>query len=978
MESIPVSDEYVLRTWEVADGLPSNTVSGIAQTPDGYLWLATSIGLVRFDGERFTPFLQGEVDGLETNRVMGVYVAGDGTLWVGLDRGGVARRTGNRFETIIPCLPIGASGGWTCSFAQEADGAVWFGRGLVQEVFRWKNGSISAFTGKDGIGPGAGSVVYAETNGRVWFSTLRGFGVFDGKRFLPMDLPSRGKMRLAPANDGGMWMTQGEHLMRYRADGSFETVASLGNMSVNALHEDHAGDLWIGTSDAGLFRFRRGDEGKSEGRQGGDLVRIPTSHTAVSATVSSIMEDREGNLWVGTQGGGLNRLHPSRFFLRTTKHGLSIDNTVSLCEDTEGRLWLAGIDGTLVRSLASDNRSFAKPEGWEFGGILAMCPDPAGGVWLGVSTGLVRWRDGDIRQEAFREPVTALLPGRHGVLWLATLKSGLVRWRNGSAERISGVLDLTEPRALAEDATGRLWVGTESGRVFLCRNEPSAEPRFEPVPLPGTRLDDQIRFIVPDGPETVWIGAWNSGLYRWRSGRVERLPHGSGMPLHDLHTMVIEPDGNCWFGTSGGIFRVARSEIEAVLDGKRQSMFVVAYGRNDGMPNVDVNLGFKNTATRTRDGHLWFATSRGAMEIRPQEFRKAVPPLPLLIEEIQVGNEVLSANGHLTLPPKPGPLQIRYTLPELSAPERIRFRYRLIGMEETEWIPADTQRTATLTHLPPGDYRFEVTATDADGAWLPKAASISFSVRAAWWETFWFRFGSWLLGMCALGWLVRLIVKRRMRARLRRLAQERALERERIRIARDMHDQLGASLTQIAITSKLLKLDPPESVAAHSDELANIARNTVESLDELVWAVDPANDTLATSFDYLCQFAVDFLATAGIACELDVPMDLPARPVPSHVRHHLFLAVKESLNNIVKHSGASAVRLNIEIIGENLRLTIADNGHGFEQGNGRAGSDGLRNMRARMTELGGSCEVESHPGEGTQVILQLPLPPAAA
>ncbi|MBW8782921.1 MAG: hypothetical protein JF599_13690 [Verrucomicrobia bacterium] len=325
------------------------------------------------------------------------------------------------------------------------------------------------------------------------------------------------------------------------------------------------------------------------------------------------------------------------------------------------------------------------------------------------------------------------------------------------------------------------------------------------------------------------------------------------------------------------------------------------------------------------------------------------------------------------IPPRSGPLEIRYTLAQLSAPERLRFRYRLSGLGSGAWVDAEHQRTALFTYLPPGDYRFEIAAAGADGPWLPTTASLAFTVRAAWWETSWFRAAIGLLGALALAALVRLGVRRRMRARMRRLEQENALQRERTRIAQDMHDQLGASLTQIALTSKLLTLDPPEAAAAHSREIAAIARHTVESLDEIVWAVDPRNDTLATLFDYLGQFAVDFLKTAGIACNVEMPEHLPARPLISTVRHHLFLIVKEALNNVVKHAGASVVRFRIEMMESKLHITIEDNGGGFDMGTRRAGADGLRNMRGRMQELGGECRIESTPS-GTLVILELRLP----
>lgn len=235
VDAIPVSEEYVLRVWEVDDGLPNNSIFGIAQTPDGYLWLATSSGLARFDGARFTSFLKDATPGLESNRMRTVFVARDGALWIGLERGGVARRAGDRFETIVPVAPPGtASTIWTSSFAQDAAGAVWSGFYSERKVLRWHDGTLSTFSGKEGIGPGQDTSVYADAGGRIWFTTTEGCGVFDGKRFQSIDSTGGGWAHLASARDGGMWAARGGRLLRYRADGSHEVIADLG-LAVNTL-----------------------------------------------------------------------------------------------------------------------------------------------------------------------------------------------------------------------------------------------------------------------------------------------------------------------------------------------------------------------------------------------------------------------------------------------------------------------------------------------------------------------------------------------------------------------------------------------------------------------------------------------------------------------------------------------------------------------------------------------------------------------
>ncbi len=961
VSSIPVTADYVLRNWGMEEGLPSNRVTSLTQTPDGYLWVGTLGGLTRFDGVRFTTFHAENTPGLESDRVDALFTARDGSLWVGLDRRGVARRVGDRFHVIAPLAPLMT--GWTTSFAQDASGAVWFGYEAPIRVSRWVEGQLTAYSERDGLAVGEGGAhgneVASTANGTIWHANTAGCGPFDGKRFQSIDPAGGGGGHLARAGDGGMWAKRGDRLVHYHPDGSQETVADLSALSVQVMMEDSSGTLWVGTNNAGLMRLRDGN-----------WARVPVEGGAVSR----VFEDREGDIWVGTQSAGVSRLHARRFHLRQTKDGLLDDDTTSICADNEGRLWLAGRNNMLVRATDATNLTFSIPSGWPDWprGIMAVHSDPNGGVWVATGQGLLHMSEGTFRREPLRDRVTALLVDRNGILWAAIIKGPLVRHLAGQDLRMPEKGGLTHVLSLAEDPAGRIWAGTEDGLVFQKSGE-----QFAPVPLPGVQPGDGIQFIVPDGPDTVWIGAIRGGLYRWRDGRISRLPDGTGLPIDDLRSLIITAEGDFWVGTASGLLRVARDEIEPVMDGRQTSLHCIAYGRDDGLPSTEFSLGFRGATTRTPDGHLWFATARGALEILPKE--KASPTiaaLPVLIETVRVGGRAMDLNGDvgLSIPPRSGPLEIRYTLAQLSAPERLRFRYRLSGLGGDDWVDADHQRTALYTYLPPGDYRFEVAAAGADGPWLPTTASLAFTVRAAWWETIWFRSGVGSLGALAVAALVKFAVKRRMRARMRRLQQQHALEKERARIARDMHDDVGASLTQIAIASQLARLDPPEEALGHIDEIAGIARRTVTALDEIVWAVNPRNDTLPALLEYLGQHAVDFLTAAGVDCEIEMPPELPPHPLAAHVRHHLFLAVKESLNNVVKHAAASAVKLNVELGENRLCVTITDNGCGFGAGHERAGSDGLRNMRERMAELGGECRIESQPEEGTRVVFELPLP----
>lgn len=967
---IPEVSDCLVRSWEVDDGLPHNRVLGIAQTADGYLWFGTSDGLARFDGARFTLSAETVSETEARDHVPAVFVARDGALWVGSIGGGVGRRLAGRWEIVVPESPDGRA---VTAFAEDGEGAVWFSFAGAPRIGRWRGGRVDWFSGADGLTTGRraanhGSVVASKT-GRLWFGNADACGWFDGRRFTLVD-PSAGPyVHLAAAADGGMWATRDATLVRYDADGrGAEAVADLGSLSVTVLLEDSSGALWLGSNNAGLVRYRDGE-----------FSRVP-----VASAVTTLFEDDEGALWAGTLGGGAVSLRPRRLRLRGPGDGLPNADVYSICGDAGGRLWLAGRNRMLVRGDDARNRTFSPIPGWgeDRAAVMTVVPAPDGGVWLGTLGGLVRWRDGEFRQEAFHEPLTALLTDRAGDLWMATTR-GEIFIKSGDAYRPVEAPETAGSRlvALAQDGAGRIWAGGLDGRVFV-----RGEGRFLPVALPGAGGGgvgragaSEVRFIAPDGADTVWIGVHHGGLYRWRAGRVSRLPADAGLPLRDVRMVARGGADDIWIGTTGGLFQVSGEALDAVWDGRASRLPVRGLGRRDGLPPVEFALGFRGSTARTPDGHLWFATTLGALDIDPRAMVERPVERRVLIEEVWSGETVIARGGGAGVPefpPRAPRIRIDYTLPQAGQAERLRFRYRLLGGGDDGWVENGELRSAVFSHLPAGSYRFEVVAGLDDGTWSPGGAGLDFVVRARWWETPAARGGALLAALGAVAWLVRAIVLLRVRARIRGLRLAREVERERARIARDMHDELGANLTQINMVSRLACMEPPEAARGHLEEIATIARRTVDSLDEIVWAVNPRYDTLAALFEYLGMYAAAFLASARIACETELPEDPPPRPLSANLRYHLFLAVKEALNNAAKHSGARTVRLKAGWDGARLRVEVADDGRGFDpEEAARMGADGLKNLRERMRELDGVCRIESGAGRGARVVLELPLPP---
>jgi signal transduction histidine kinase len=964
-ETPRVSEDYVLQVWEVEDGLPQNTISGIAQTPDGYLWLATWGGLARFDGVRFTTFRKDQTPGLDSNYIRTVHVGKGGELWVGLERGGVARMRAGKFEPIAPLAERTAVTSWVSSFAEDRGGGIWIGLAPELKALRWADGVLTPFENLTSLGSWSDTFVHADGAGDIWMATKSGCGILEGDAVVPVAAKAGPRVRLTPAKDGGMWAVRGDVLQRYRRGAEPETVAQITNLGgaaeVQALLEDRSGNVWLGTKGAGLYRFAQGQ-----------FTLVPTSHRSIL----SIAEDREGNLWVGTWGGGLNRLRTRRFAIRDARHGLPEKGIVSLCEDSSKALWLAVRDHLPVRSVDPAHRVFAPVLGLPKPLVTVVQPEPAGGVWIGTDgNGLVRWKNGVFERVGLDERVASLLLTKAGDLWVATLKGGLICWRDHQAAYEATTGGLVVVRALAEDRHGNVWAGTQDGALFRREGD-----RFLRVDLPESKPGESIRFIVPDPREDkVWIGALDGGLYRWKAGKVARLPHGVGLEDNDLRAMAIDPAGNFWIASGRGLSRAAGSTVDAVLDGEEATVRAITFGREVGLPNLGFIEGSRNAVAQTSDGHLWFATDGGALEIDPAEDDELSVEPAVLIEELKVAGKAHSfaSGGRVTLPPHPGPIEIRYTAPALGSPERLRFRYRLAGLSE-EWTDAGNSRVATFSRVPAGDFRFEVEASSTAGVWRAAQQTPAITVTPAWWETLLVRILTLLAGALAVAWLVRWAVLLRVRSRMRALEQQHAVERERTRIARDMHDELGASLTQITLTSEVAKLDSPDAAMSHVVEMGDIARRAVSALDEIVWAVNPRHDTLPSLLGYLGQHSVDFLQDAGIGCKVDLPDESAAAPLPAELRHQVFLVVREALHNIVKHSGATRVAITAKIRDQLLELTVSDDGCGFEAGALPPGADGLGNMRSRIAELGGECVIESQRGAGTTVRIQLPLLGAVA
>ncbi|MGA2869282.1 MAG: two-component regulator propeller domain-containing protein, partial [Verrucomicrobiota bacterium] len=617
----------------------------------------------------------------------------------------------------------------------------------------------------------------------------------------------------------------------------------------------------------------------------------------------------------------------------------------------DGSCWVAGAHGLLHFK----NPLLAEQEGGEAAltnlSVNALAEDDDGGVWAGTRKGEL-WHFSDAK-------------------WLACTNCP-----QGHA--------IT---AIVCDRKGKLWVGTEGDGLY----QAGPDGRFEKV---GGLSSGWIRTLFLDGGGTLWIGTTGGGLSRLQNGNIATNTYTmrEGLLDNTISQILEDDEGNLWLGGDRGIIRVKKRDLDDLSGHKILAVYPQIYGRTDGMLSEECASGFFPAGLRTKAGLLYFPTLKGVVMVDSHHLLNSPAP-PVVLEQSLVdgvpGTPVLARSGRngvtgtaddfiesLRLDPGKHTVEFRYTGLSFDAPERVRFRYRLDPLDP-EWVEAGTRRVAFYSFVPPGIYHFRVIACNGDGVWNQAGASLELKVLPHFWQTWWF-IGGGILGVSVLGTgSIRVMEKRRVRRRLKFLEQERALERERTRIAQDLHDIMGAKLCRISFLSEQARRreSVPEELREEIRSMSDDSREVLRSLDEIVWAVNPQKDTLDHLASYIGQYAQEYFSKTGIEYQLEVPGQLPVRPLSSQTRHHLFLAVHEALTNILKHSGATRAKITMICRPAEFEIEVSDNGNGFDplssEGNtpGSAAGfcNGLGNMRRRLTDVGGHFLLKSQAGQGTTV-----------
>ena len=977
--ALAAAPNYFTRTWQVEQGLPQNKVTAVVQTRDGYLWVGTYNGLARFDGVRFMVFDDNNTPELRSRRMTSLFESGDGTLWIGTESGDVSQYKDGRFSAV----PMSANwaGGKIYAISADDAGDVWL-LSEAGELARVRDGKV--------LSPPSGVVAKVVSlargqDGAIWVEREGVASALKEGR-LTVEVSTNDYLQgICAARGGGFWVACNSGIRKWKAG---KWAADLGAAPwgwdvVPNLVETSTGVLAGGTSGDGLWLFIAGQTNTP-------AWHLDHTNGLPSDWVISLWEDREKNLWCGT-GAGLVVIRPSNLETVSPPDKWKSRPVLSVLPAPDGALWVGTEGAGLYRLHAGDWTNFDSAQGIRNPYVWSLAADGTGKIWAGT------WGGGLFAQKAeafdfapgledFRAPVPALRFLREG-LWIGTT-AGVLRYNNGKLERFSEIAGqpFGDVRAMAQDQAGALWFGTAGGGLVRRENG-----NFRRYKTSDGLSSDFIECLHLAGDGALWIGTFGGGLNRMKAGKFSFVNREQGLPNSVIGHIESDGGGFFWMSSYGGILRASEKDLNRCADGEIADVPFLTYGINDGLPTLECSEGLQSAGGKTADGRLWFPTAKGLVVVDPAGARINPLPPPVRIEEMRVDDKKFAdgnPTGTLKVPPGRHRLEFAYTGLSFVAPEKVRFKCRLNNFE-TEWANVGAKRMVTYNYIPPGNYSFQVTACNNDGVWNETGASLKFEMLPYFWQTTWFHVLGGLATVLAASGAVWFDTRRRMRRRLERAERQRDLERERSRIAQDIHDDLGAQLTRITMLSESARgdLGNPERAAAGLERIYDTARALTRSMDEIVWAVSPRHDTLESLAAYLEKFAQDWLATAGCRCRLDLPLQFPEWHLTSEVRHNVFLAFKEALHNAVKHSGASEVLIRLAVRETSFELALEDNGRGFAVGEklkkspvseGRAASgNGLENMRRRLAAIGGGCEIQSAPGAGTKVVFSVQLKASA-
>ncbi len=1005
-----------MQTWDTDSGLPHGTVTSIAQTPDGYLWVGTLHGgLARFDGSRFVTFDLGNTPALKSIEIHKLLVDARGTLWIANVEGGLIScregifrfENGNKdtprswVEEILSDQPgilelssppgmvfrrvaVAATNRWeTASLpdaspaamaAEDAGGTIWYqnSKGALAR----RQGTNVVSVAPPGLRGGLVSSLVKDARGQIWVGTEKEIAVWDGTRFSEMT-PTNGEpdvavRQLLPCADGSCWVRTTNGLRNCSAR-RWQAGARVGGDGIysqlHPLFVDSRSGLWIAHDQKGVGRVQ------PDGR-------VAWLNEPLNGAVRCWFEDHEGNVWLGLTDGGLVQLRPRIFHVVWPAQDADNKSARSVCEDENGGLWFGTGGRQVLRWEHGIFSTFTPPSAQGFNEVKVL-PAGDGTVWVGtVQNGLLNLAHGAFQrpfpEQAIGTVVRCLHRDRTGALWIGC-EFGLFRWDKDGLKTFSPA-DGFSPAyvlAIAEDQAGDIWLGTALGelRRFHAGKFQSFRPPdslTDEATLQAAAASDPLgarsrgalsggeRFwalhFAEDGG--LWIGTLGGGLLRFKDGHFTRITTRDDLPSEHVSQILEDAAGQLWLGTRAGIVRVSKRELNDFANGGKNLPNFVTYGKFDGLPALECSGGAQPACWRGRDGRLWFTTVKGAVWVDPAALRVNRLPPPVHVEEVLVDGESTTgkrAPEKIHLAAGRHYVEFKFCALSFTSPDKVKFKWRLAGLEK-DWVDGGDRHAASYSFIPPGQYDFEVLACNNDGVWSADPAAVALTVPPYFWQTWWFKVAA-VLFLAAVLLTIYTI----------RIARLRALENLRLRIARDLHDEVGANLGSISLLAQLMEQTPSSTDAT---QVRGIAVQTIDTLRDIVWFIDPTHDKLSNLVARLHETSRVMLQT--VVFKFDQAGDFTSADLSLAFRRNVPPLFKETLHNALKHAHATVVEISVRRAEKEFQFCVRDNGIGFDPAQRNSGN-GLKNLRRRAAEIGGRIEIESRPGGGTTVTLTAPI-----
>lgn len=972
--------QYGYQSWQTDSGLPQNTVHAIAQGPDGFLWIATEGGLVRFDGVDFDVMTRANTPGLPSDLIDDLTLDRTGTLWIATS-GGLARMRQGKLEAFGAAKGIPATQVWRTW--QGGNGTVWVltAAGLfriagerAQEVAldqeltensmmaRGSDGSLWLGTAgglmrpkaHGGFEPAgvAGEVLTLAVDGRgvAWAGLRSGLEACSASGCHSVPVPGGGAVNaLAADATGRMWIGTDAGLF-FSAGDRVEAFGQANTGRVEFLYCDRQGMIWAGTAH-GLLRIR---EGKAELLRGGDVYLAAA-------------EDGEGDLWLGTEAGGLAVLRDRKFSMLTSENGLTDEYVLALAQSHSGDVWAATKGGGLDVWHDGHFRAVTPAQGLASNVVLAVTAAPNGDIWAGTPDGLNLIHNGRVRLFTTADGladdfVRSLHVGSRGELWIGT-RRGLSRYENGQFTTWTALDGLGSDLigAMMQDRAGDLWIGTLGGlsefRHGTFRNFTTRDGLSSNV----------VTALYQDREGTLWIGTNDGGLNRMRGGRIVQIVSAQ---LPERVLGILEDDsGHLWLSSNSGVFRVSLSGLNRMAEGGSAAE-VERFGVADGMRISECSSGGHPAALRMKDGTLWFATLKGIARVDPEHMPVNHVAPQVVIERVSVDDVPADTVTALKVGPGHSHYEFDYAGLSFVAPQKVEYRYELEGFDPG-WVDAGTRRTAYYTNLPHGRYTFRVMARNNDGVWSRSAATAEMTIEPQYYQTLWFRL-LLVLALVGLGYAA-------WRRRLLRVEREfQAVLGERTRIAREIHDTLAQGFVAVSVQLELIAQLMHSSTEAAREQLEQaraMVRSSLEDARSSIWELRTQTAEREDLAVRMLKMAEEVTARAGAKAKLQMQVNGTYRPLDAAVERELLRIAREATVNAVRHGDPENIVLRLEFEGSMFGMEISDDGRGFAgtPRDGSSGHFGLTGMRERAAAIGANLMVESSPGEGTRVKLALAL-----